>query len=273
MTIQIWKSYSCNNSSSYRLVAKFADPARAHEVATELRELFTVHAEEVDQREDYDDAPSDAQRALGTKYGFDWGEVLAWGDDGLAGDEPDVFVHEAVLIVQHTYCGGLDLAGFALARGAVTAAQEDRSTVPVSLLFRPTADPRLDLDLSTMFHDFEARKSERHELKPPWAEHESYGQAAWFRDAGATGIHMQIDPRDLAALTAWMSERGVENLSMRIEEREDLMRFEAIAKARCTACRGRLEYLDPRIHDIESPQLVCKPCGGLYELATFLPKP
>ena len=29
MTIKIWNSYSCNNSSSFRLVAKFASPGAA----------------------------------------------------------------------------------------------------------------------------------------------------------------------------------------------------------------------------------------------------
>lgn len=36
------------------------------------------------------------------------------------------------------------------------------------------------------------------------------------------------------------------------------------------ACNNRSS--DPRIHDIDTPQLVCKPCGGLYEVSTFLPK-
>jgi hypothetical protein len=32
----------------------------------------------------------------------------------------------------------------------------------------------------------------------------------------------------------------------------------------------RAQYLDPRIHDIETAQLMCKPCGGLYDVAPFL---
>ena len=41
MTIRVWSSYSCNNSSSYRLVARFADAARAKAIGSELAELLS----------------------------------------------------------------------------------------------------------------------------------------------------------------------------------------------------------------------------------------
>ena len=40
MTIRIWQSYSCNNSSSYRLVARFSEPRIAAETERELRAVL-----------------------------------------------------------------------------------------------------------------------------------------------------------------------------------------------------------------------------------------
>lgn len=276
MTVKIWNSYSCNNSSSYRIVARFASPQAAEAVAGELRAFFPVHAAEIDQRDDYSEEPSEAQLAMGAKHGFTWDESLYWGDGGLVGDEPDVFVRDNVLIVQHTYCGGFDdLTGLLETFGATEADEQDARTVNVSLLFKAPrgTSPELDADLDGLFEKLGAAKSDRYfEVKPPWADHEVYGSAAYFRDSSTVGIYLPLDPRDLASLDRWLADRQVDKPSVVIEDRGDLARFDAIAKATCTACSGSLDYLDPRLHDIETPQLVCKPCGGLYEVQTFLPK-
>jgi hypothetical protein len=277
MTVKIWSSYSCNNSSSYRIVARFASPQAAEAVAATLREFFPVHAAEVDQRDDYSEEPSEAQLAMGAQHGFTWGESLYWGDDGLVDDEPDVFVRNEILIVQHTYCGGLgELTGLLQHFGASDADQQDERAIDVSLLFRaaPGANPELDAELDNLFVQFAKQKANMYsELKPPWAAHETYGKTAHFRDSGTVGIYLPVDPRDLAALDTWLADHQLDKPSLMIEERGDLAAFEAIAKATCTACSGKLDYLDPRIHDIETPQLVCKPCGGLYEVSTFLAAP
>jgi hypothetical protein len=39
MAIQVWNSFSCNNSSSYRLVARFTDAGKAKDAAAELATL------------------------------------------------------------------------------------------------------------------------------------------------------------------------------------------------------------------------------------------
>ncbi len=272
MTVRLWNSYSCNNSSSYRLVAKFSDATAAEAVAAELREFFPVHAHEIDERGDYSEEPSEAQRVLGRKHGITWIDSLYWGDGGLVGDEPDVFVHDNVLIVQHTYCSSLELTGLVRGLGATSVNEEDRRQVKVSLLFRaaPGVNPELDAELTELFAGL-ADPDE--EITTPWStEPESRGDAAWFRDTGTVGIHLSVDPRELAALKQWLADRSLDKVSLEIDERGDLATFQAIANARCTACHGTLEYLDPRLHDIETPQLVCKPCGGLYELSTFLTK-
>lgn len=271
MTVKIWQSYSCNNSSSFRIIARFAGSQAAEAVAAELREFFPLHAAELDQRGDYSETPSEAQLALGAKHGFAWAESLHWGDDGLAGDEPDVFVRDEVLIVQHTYCGGFgELTDLLQNVGASDADEQAERTVNVSLLFRAPPGEELDKDLNDLFAQLANRKDRFSDFKAPWATHETYGETAHFRDTGSVGIYLPVDPRDLAALDKWLLDREIKP-SLMIDERGDLAAFLAISKATCTACSGHLDYLDPRIHDIETPQLVCKPCGGLYELGAFLP--
>lgn len=276
MAIQIWNSYSCNNSSSFRLVAKFANPIAASEVAAELRRFFPEHAEEIDARDDYSEEPSEAQRAFAVKHGLTWGESMYWGDGGLVGDEPEVFVRGELMIVQHTYCGGFgELSSVIEKLGATSTDEQDSRAVGVSLLFRvpPAITGELDRELTDLFAQLDRRKTERYaEIKAPWAEHETWGDCAWFRDPGAIGIYLPVDPRDLDNLDRWLADRAIDRPSLQIEDHRDLATFTAIATARCTACNAQLEYLDPRLHDIEHPQLVCRPCGGLYEVATFLSK-
>ena len=81
MTVQIWQSYSCNNSSSYRLVARFATAADARAASAELDTLLAAHAREIDARDGYRREPSAVQRDLAAKYGFTWSEVISWGDE------------------------------------------------------------------------------------------------------------------------------------------------------------------------------------------------
>jgi len=278
VTIRIWQSYSCNNSSSYRLVARFADPASALEVARDLEALFPVHAAEIDARPDYSDDPSQVEIELGKKYGFEWSQLMYWGSGGMTGDSPDVFVEGRVLIVQHTYCGGGlgdGLATYLEKRGATGVSAEDTSDVQVSLVFRAPRGTieHLDDELATMFAQRDQDDDQDLSVEPlaaPWQmDEEPYGELAYFRDAGTVGLCFPLDPRDLDHLHAWLKLRGIDQPILQIEQREDLIAFEAIRKARCTACGGPLEYLHPALHDIETPQLVCRPCGGFYEVSTF----
>lgn len=89
-----------------------------------------------------------------------------------------------------------------------------------------------------------------------------------FRDAGTAGLFYNITPDDLPAVRSWLAERGI-TAAIQLCQPEDFALFRALAKVRCSACGGLLQYLDPRIHDIEHPQLQCTPCGGLYELTAF----
>ena len=256
MTIRVWTSYSCNNSSSYRLVARFADAARAKAIAAELAELLGGLE---------DGYRNSGLQAMARLYGFDW------LDEGWGGDEdgPHVIVDDTLLVVLHDYCLGFGpgVPAYLIEQGAKIE-QESWADIHASLLFRPSSDPRLSEELDALIAQQVDDAGMIKGFRAPWVRRPTGGKLAWFRDPGCVGVVFPIDARDLVHLRAWLAERGIEAV-LQIEPADDLPLFLALSRARCTACEGPLEYLDPRLHDIEAPQLVCKPCGGLYELAAF----
>lgn len=282
MTVRIWQSYSCNNSSSYRLVARFSNAAAARAASDELDAFLAAHAEEIDARDGYRREPSAVQRDLAAKYGFTWNDVIVWGDEGLVGDEPDLIVHDDTLVVFHSYCGGGlgdGVPKFLEARGATVGAP-DRGDLQVSVLFsaKPGVDPQLDEDLATMFAAFDEQDDDPEEPEAPWVEpvpvpwdtkRESYGHVAVFRDSSTVGLHVAIDPRDLETVETYLTSHQIEKRSIQLDVPANGRWFRAIRKARCRSCDGALDYLDPRLHDIEAPQLMCRPCGGFYDLGVF----
>ena len=259
--IRIWQQYSCNNSGSYRLVARFESAAAAYAAGDALRQLLAKHA-----AEDVEDRRSGFE-GLARQYGFDW------EDDGYGGpaEGPHVIVDNETLIVFHAYCTGLG-PGFPAFLGErnATVGKESWDEIHVSVLFTTAPDPRLSEELDA----FRARAAKAEDniverLDVPWTRTPVRGKLAMFRDAGTTGLFFPIDPRDLAYLRLWLAERGVDHPIVSIEADPDRELFLALSRARCTACGGAVEYLDPRLHDIETPQLVCRPCGGFYDLETF----
>jgi hypothetical protein len=278
MTIKIWSSFSCNNSSSYRLVARFADAAAAASAGDELRAFFAEHAVQMDEVMEDGDFPTEsppAAQELAKRYGLSWGtHPLTWGDEMLAGDEPAVVAMDEVLVVFHDYCGGFGegIPGYLKARGAADVAVEDRQTPHVSLLFPYRGNAELDADLEALFAQVDDEVREVEPLKTPWKGRNAYGRAAFFNDGATVGMYFPLMPRDLPAMRAWLAERGVERSSIRICEDTDEAKFTAIAKAHCTACNARLEYWTPRLQDLDHEQLACRACGGMYELSTFLAK-
>lgn len=266
MTTQIWQSFSCNNSSSARLIARFADAASAELASDDLNLVFASYTlgREVHER-------SDALQALATEYGF------TWEDEGYGGrdDGPDLVVEGNVMIVYHSYCTGLGpgIVAYLEARGA-RVDPEVSADVQMSVMFRsiPGEKPSLDDELDVMFAQLATGNDNKVEpLRTPWkSELFAYGVAAFFRDAGTVGLCFPIEPVDIPAVKAWLATHDIADPIIRIEERADRTMFAAIATARCTACTGALEYLDPQLHDIETRQLVCRPCGGLYELDAFM---
>jgi hypothetical protein len=223
---------------------------------------------------DFPEENPEAAQALAQKYGFNWSDVLTWGDEMLEGDEPSIAAESGVLVVYHTYCGGFgDVPAFLKAAGADTVEDESRSPPTVSVLFRRDAgkNAELEADLDMLFDQIDEEAREVEPLKTPWTTRwESYGRAAFFRDAKTVGLYFPIAPTDLPAFKKWMTERGVEGASMRLCEYADEAKFVAIAGAKCTSCGGGLEYVDPRLHEIDSEQLACRGCGGMFEVGTFM---
>ena len=265
--IKLWRSFSCNNSSSYRLVARFADAATAKETAAELAEFFEAQ-DNLSPR--HEDAPL---TVLARTYGF------AWQDGGARYSGADVLVESEVLIVHHSYCLGLGpgVPAYLADRGATRIDRQAATDPHISVLFQATfgVDPQLDHELSSIFAQAvdPGANDTRFALKAPWVQHDAYGSTAFFRDAGTVGMYFPIDPDDVASFKTWLAGHGIDRSLIQIEEPADELLFLALAAARCTACEGLLEYLDPRLHDIETPQLACKACGGLYELSAFFTSP
>jgi hypothetical protein len=263
IVIRIWPAFACNNSSSFRLIARFAEATTATETAAELAEYFDAQASRRSYR--YEDA---ALSVLARTYGFDW------QDRGAGESGPQVVAEGDVLIVYQAYGLGLGpgVPAYLADRGATRVENESRSDVRISVLFRAAAgvDPRLDEELATVFAQPLDADRNATPLKGPWVRHGAYGRVAFFRDRGTVGMWIPIVPDDIARFKTWLAEHGIADAVIRIGEYDDEDLFLALARARCTACAGLLEYLDPRLHDIETPQLACAPCGGLYELSTFL---
>jgi hypothetical protein len=264
MTIRVWRAFSCNNSSSYRLVARFVDAGAATAAAADLTAVLAAYATmPVDA-----DAMRRPMLLLARQYGFDW-EDDGWGGDD---DGPHVVVEGERVFVHHRYCLGLGPgipAHLAERGGAVEP--ETWAALQMSVLFHaPQATPRFDEDFATLLA--QPRDTTSHEspsFHAPWSAEACRGRVACFRDAGVVGLHFPVDPSEIAAVKAWLAAHGIDGATMLFDEHADAELFATLATARCTSCNGPLEYLDPRLHDIETRQLMCRPCGGFYELATF----
>ncbi|MEO8702173.1 MAG: hypothetical protein ABI867_19170 [Kofleriaceae bacterium] len=265
MTVRIWQSYSCNNSSSYRLIARFVDAAAARDAAEQLTAVFTAHAEALGR---HGNGPDSLLHALAQSFGHEWYDE-GWGgsDDG-----PFVFAEGEHVFVHHHYCLGLGpgVPAFLGARGAELGA-ETWADVAMSVLLRaPANNARFDDDLAALFaQPRDTTDYKGPAFRGPWSSVDSRGRAAWFRDTGTIGLYVPVGAMQIADVKRWLAGHGIEGASIRFDEPADEKLFTMLAAARCTACDGALEYLDPRLHDIETPQLVCKPCGGLYEPAAF----
>ncbi len=267
MSIKIWQSFSCNNSSSYRLVARFAEPMVAAETEAELRVFVVEHAKEIAATVNRTDE-SYVGLELADKYGLDPDELAMFGVGEIS--DIEVAVIDDVVVAYHDYSLGFGEAfrGYLRARGAATVATNAGSMVELSVLF----DHRQYLSVK-LTHQLDAliaqnTRSTKVPFVVPWRLTGHLGRAVVFRDAGTVGMFFYITPDELPAFRTWLTEHGIV-ASMRLCEPTDYALFESLSKARCTACGRLLQYLDPRIHDIETPQLACTPCGGLYDLSTF----
>jgi NAD-dependent DNA ligase len=245
MEVFVWRSFSCNNSSDFRLVARFADPKKADAAAKELTAFFATHAKEWDAycgANDYDipSKPLAAQEALAKKHGFTWpkSDILSWGDEGLVGDEPKVRVMGDVLAVYHTYCGGYGkgLPAYLTKLGAkVEKEAQDAPTLTVSFGL-PGGKPgeKLAAGLAAFF-----AQAETEEYLSDWKS-DAIGKiklpsgtaddAAWASDGTKVEMILPIELTQIDGLKSFLTKSGVTNLTMKLCEYGDLKRIKAAAK-------------------------------------------
>ncbi len=232
-----WQSYSCNNSSDYRLVAEFDSPARAAAMADELRAFFKKHAKQYDKQADTADfdwpgEPTPAALALGTKYGHAWDEFLIWGDDQLEGDEPHVVALGKTLVLYHTYSSG----GFGpdvptvLKKAGATLPEKSHADGPPILrgeLALPAGPKGAKLadELASFFAQGDAGSSPHEWTDLPGLTIELGGdedQYAFWCDGSRAAFTWPLPPQDIKSVTAHLTKRGATDLSLRVATKADV---------------------------------------------------
>jgi len=245
LEIYEWNSFSCNNSSDYRLVARFESPQAASAMKKTLAKFFTQHAVEQDEffrgynddEYDYDeyfDKVSAAAEALGKKYGHQWREPLHWGDgDGHEGDEPGVWSVGDTVVVYHTYMGGFGDLSKVLAKAGATLV--DKGEVANAPVFRvefdlPVKDPEaFEAELQQFF-------AQRHTqaYKSDWELRSEANDCAWGEGNGSVGdvtfalenghcvFTYSMRPDYLENLQAYLKKTKVRSLTIRVASKQDV---------------------------------------------------
>jgi tetratricopeptide (TPR) repeat protein len=251
MQVQIWRSFSCNNSSDYRLVARFRDPVVATKMRDELTAFFQEYGAEWDaylEEHDYsipEDEPLPAAAALAQQHGVTWKaqEILSWGDEGLADNEPDVAVVGTTLAIYHDYCGGFtDNIVRVLTAAGAEVDPEDSCPPDVSVRFtlpEGEAGEQMARELATFF-DQKAVHEYMSDLEdPPWGGRRLMGDPSsmfWYRDGQQFGFKMPLTPGSLDDLKAYLA--NVRDLDLRLCDAVELASFEM---------RDTLAELDARL--------------------------
>jgi len=281
--IKVWRSFSCNNSSSFRLVARFADEAGATNAKTEL-DAFLAEATPLAQRRPRRGLTTAtsfpataAMDALAAEHGFDWTELVV---EGVYEDDLIVVTEGATLVAFHPYTLGLGpaLPAYFRAKGA-TVEGTSRSYPTVSVICE-LPSPLTELsammkrELTALFAQAgEHERIREWPIQPPWALRRQPDaistQAAFFCDDVRLGFYVPIDPEHLGALREYLASSGITDPTIRLCAYADRDHFRVLSKAVCSHCGAKLLFLDKHDHAIESDQLACSSCGGMFDFATF----
>lgn len=281
MRVHTWRSFSSNNSSAFRLVARFESAARADEVAVELRALF----EELSAYDPDDEAPpSPAQRKLAERYGFDWPAgplVETYDEDGFA-----VATHGTVLVVHHHYClGGLEsLSPYLRARGGETKSEEPRMPTVTARFTLPAdeiAAARLYDAIETYLGLGDAQRDERRvapwraadpEVAPTGLPWEAQRDTVLFRIGRQVGLHLPIDAEEVDALRGYLEAAEVRDYRFTLCDDSQLESLQLLARLRgCPACgRAPIELHEAAIEgDLGEDQIACRGCGAMFALSNL----
>lgn len=283
MDLFVFRSFSCNNSGGYYLVARFADPTRAAAIAHDLGELVRARAA-LDP--DHTGTPEVAEApiyavfdAMGVRDGFDWRGILDIGP--YSTEDLAIDVDGGRLIVEHSYCDGFgtDLGAYLEANGARVEAVS-WGTPFVSIFFRTPEPPSGALD--QIVEQLRAFFEHAEETKPkgwrsvPWnvgqgeERHVSLSaddEHRFFHSGRSIAFYLPLDIHLMRDLVTRLESAGAERLSARVFEARDREIIDALATARCLSCaESDLELFDRDDHDLTQDQLVCRRCGGMFEL-------
>lgn len=241
MEIRVWQAFSCNNSSSYRLVARFRSAEAAQGVAAELNG-FLAEARPLarytrrNQRVPLTQATSfpftEIVDELATAHNFDWTAIL---ESGVYDDEIVALAEGSALIVYHPYCLGLgaDLPAYLRARGA----EVESATIgepSVSVLFRLPHDAKsLKSELTAFFDQFERTEdTTSRRCTPPWTKertgHTTSASVAFFCDGKTVGFYLPIEPSHIPMLKAYLHDAAMPRDVSRDEERKSCQKVASL---------------------------------------------
>jgi len=251
MQVQIWSSFSCNNSSDYRLVARFRAPQVATKLGAELTAFFQAYGAAWDtycEEHDYsipEDEPLPVAAELAAKYGVAWNasDILSWGDEGLVDNEPGVVVVGSTLAIFHDYCGGFtDNIVRVLSAAGAEVEPEDRCPPDISVRFTlPDGDAgeRMAGEIATFLDQKAVHEYMSDFTAPPWGDHRLMGDPAdifWYRDGQTFGFKLPLIPDGLEALKRYLA--SARDVDLRLCDALELASFEM---------RDTLAELDARL--------------------------
>jgi len=288
MEVRIWQSFSCNNSSSYKLVARFKEAKLAEAAAEELRAFFAEHAQQIDDSFDdgqgftLADEPTPAALALAEKHGVTWKDGLIWGDESPTYWLPTVAAVGPSLMIYHGYCGGFgdDLPKVLAALGA-ECEPEDTGQVAISVRFS-TASPEARAVADELAPYFAQAAAEDRSIylnewpiQPPWQPkgdpgYDEWDQVAFFDDGQTCGFVTPFHLDDVSALRGYLEGKGVSNYHIELDEEDAFARYQAVSMGHCPECDvGGLRFLDAAEHGTESDQVACPQCGGMFDIGAI----
>jgi hypothetical protein len=244
MNVQIWRSFSCNNSSDYRLVARFNDVETAERVGAELEQFFAAFAEELDrtieENQGFPTEPMPTAVAFAKKYGVTWNGILDWGDEAHVGDEPDVAVAGKTVAIYHTYCGGFGKNIPAILTKAGGTVEKEEDNAP-DLECRFTLPPgsrgqKLAAELAAFFE--QRTKYEQlcdFEIEPPWGDtrlmYEEAMSIQWASDGQMFAFAMPFAIAGYESLKKYLAKHECTDVKITLGDEKAQAAIEKLAKA------------------------------------------
>ena len=287
MKIEVWHSFSCNNSSSYYMVARFKTATEATGAAAEIRQFFEDHARDSaamwEAGDDPISTPTEAAKALAAKHGFEWTGYLAWGDEGMVDDEPWVFTVGETVLLYHSYCGGFgqNVPRYFEAVGADTGA-EDRGNPIVAVTFAIPSDPAARQAASAIGEYIDSLREMaadeegwvfQNYILPPWGPHPTEDMEfecgvpyPGWNDGHTIGFALELTQfGEWESIPMYLDKHNIADYRLTFDEPGIVKRFQAIAAATCRECGAApLRFIDGKTHDAPDDQLACDDCGGMF---------